>query len=193
MAPWIFSDDSAARIVLISLMACLYAGSVVISNHLLFPWAEDEPFRYWFHPAAGARLLLIMLFGIPAVIAVGVGSAAIYISPIVPQVDEYGPALLLGFSESFGLFLVLVIYGKLTRMKFPWSGITWQHIPFIAIFANLGVSLLSNLCRIILDISDPLTFQRDVSLTLTGDILGSIFFLFLLFFIRKSYLAYTRT
>lgn len=133
-----------------------------------------------------------MLFGISAVVAVGVGSAAIYISPIVPQVDEYGPALLLGFVESFGIFFALLIYGKLTRMKFPWSGITWQHIPFIAVFANVVVSLLSNLCRIILDLSDPQKFQRDVSLTLTGDILGSIFFLFILFFIRKSYLAYTR-
>lgn len=192
MKPWIFSSDHIARISLISLVACIYAGSALINNHFLFFWAEDEPYRYWFYPPAGLRLLLIMLLGFPAVIGIAVASAAIYMSPIVPEVTEHSLALVLGFTESLAVYGALVLYGSLTAVKFPWTGLAWKHVPLIAITCSISAAFFSNMMRMLLGLGEASTIHRDVTLSIAGDTMGSIFFLALLVLARRSYLAYEK-
>jgi len=193
MKPWIFSSEHAARVALISLVACIYAGSVLINNHFIFFWAEDEPYRYWFYPPAGLRLLLMMLLGLPAAIGIGVASATIYVSPIVPEITDHARAMVLGFTESLAVYGALLLYGHLTGIRHPWTKLIWKHIPMIAALSSLSAAIFSNMVRIVLELGETSTLKRDVTLNLIGDSLGSIFFLALLILARKSYLAYQKT
>ncbi len=192
MKPWIFSSDRIARFALISLIACVYAGCVLINNHFLFFWAEDEPYRYWLYLPAGLRLLLIMLLGFPAVIGIGVASATVYVSPIVPQITEHSFALILGFTESLAVYFSLLVYGAVAGIRYPWTGLTWRHIPLIAVLCSTATAFLSNAVRIVFNLGDLSSLERDVTLNIIGDVSGATLLLGLLIVARKSYLAYKK-
>ena len=191
MKPWIFSSDRVARFVLISLIACVYAGCVMISNHFLFFWAGDEPYRYWLYPPAGLRLLLIMLLGFPAVIGIGIASATIYISPIVPEITGHSFALILGFTESLSVYYALRFYGTIAGVQYPWTGLSWRHIPVIAVLCSTATAFFSNAVRIILNLGNVSSLDRDITLNIIGDIFGTTLLLGLLIIAHKSHLAYT--
>lgn len=190
MNPWIFSKGWLPRLSLIVLVACFYAGVVVINNQLLFFWASDTSYRYWFYPPAGARLILIMLLGWPALVGYFFAALAILYSGLIPEVTGFLTALLTSATAALSLGVSLFAYGKLTGVKTPWDRLTWLHVPFLALWVNLSVDFSVHIVRdwLLVESADKIT--RNISLNVLGDILGTIFVLMIVIRLRKDYSQY---
>lgn len=190
MGPWILQPDWRARLVLISLVACFYAGVVLINNELLFFWAADTSYRYWFYPPAGIRLVLIMLLGWPAVLGYFIAALALLSSTAIPEITQFGDALLIAAGRALSLWLGLVAYGWMTGVKYPWEKLTWQHVPFLALFVSLFSAVVAHIVRYTLGVEGLEDFIRGVSLNVLGDTLGTIVMLILVIRLRKAYLRF---
>ena len=191
-ADWILQPTLASRLCLILSIACFYAGAVVINNNLLFFWAHDADYRFWFYPPAGLRLILIMLLGWPAVLGHGIASTALNASFDLPDVELLG-SVFLGFCRSLSVWAGLAIYSRVTGLRFPWTGITWTHIPAMSVAVSLFSAVTVHLLRAALGVEPLDELVRNVSLNVLGDTLGTIVVLFVLIRLRRAFLSFART
>jgi hypothetical protein len=91
-----------------------------------------------------------------------------------------------------GVYLALRVYGAVTGLRFPWSGLSWRHIPLIAVVCSSVGAVISNLTRIVFSLGDPSSLLRDIALSIFGDLTGALLLLATLMVVRKSYLSYGR-
>lgn len=189
---WILQPALLSRLCLILSVACFYAGAVLINNNLLFAWAHDADYRFWFYPPAGLRLIMIMLLGWPAVIGHGIAATALNASFDLPDVELLG-SVFLGFCRSFSVWAGLAIYSRVTGLRFPWSGITWTHIPAMSVAVSLFSAVTVHLLRAALGVEPIDEVVRNVSLNVLGDTLGTIVVLFALIRLRRAFLSFART
>ncbi len=187
MDPWILQPEWRARLALITLVACFYTGVVVISNELLFYWAADTTYRYWFYPPAGVRLALILLLGWPGLLGYFTAVLALVSGGIVLEDAEFYEAFWIALVRTLSIWLALIAYGAITHVKTPWEKLTWMHLPFLALFISAISGAAAHLARSALGIDALDTLVRDVSLTVFGDTLGSIVVLSLVLWMRKAY------
>ncbi len=101
--------DWRARLALIFLIACFYAGFVLINNELLIFWAADTSYRYWFYPPAGVRLVIIMLFGWQGVVGYFLAALALLSSGSILEVDGFDSALFVAVGRALSLWLGLLV------------------------------------------------------------------------------------
>lgn len=193
MDPWIFRPSWRPRVTLIFLIACLYSGAVLISNELIFFWAADTSYRYWFYPPAGIRLILIMLVGWPGVIGYFIAALAILSSEMIPEVTSFGQAFFVAAARGISIWLGIIIYGQFTGVKNPWNRLTWMHVPFLALFVSLFSSLAAHITRGMLHIEAWESLMRGVALNVLGDTLGSMFILYILIKLRQDYVHHAES
>jgi hypothetical protein len=185
---WILQSGWRPRLLLIFMVACFYSGAVLINNELLFFWARDASYRYWFYPPAGIRLALLMLLGLPGLIGYFVAALAILSSEIIPEITGFYAAFLVAVARALSLWLGLVLYGAITGIKHPWDRLTWQHVPFLALFVSFLSAVTAHVIYLSLGVESLDTLVRGVALNVLGDTLGTIFILILIIRIRKEYL-----
>lgn len=190
--PWLLQPDWPARLTLIFLVACLYAGVVLINNELLFFWAADTSYRYWFYPPAGIRLVLIMLLGWPGVAGYFVAALALLSSNLVPEIAQYEHALYLAAGRAISIWVALVGYGWITGVKRPWRNLTWQHVPFLALFVSAVSATVAYLLKWGIGLESLNDLIRNVSLNVLGDTLGTIVVLVIAIRLRRAYRDYQR-
>jgi hypothetical protein len=189
---WLLQPGLLSRVCLILSIACFYAGAVVVNNNLLFFWAHDADYRFWFYPPAGLRLIMIMLLGWPAVLGHGIAATALNASFDLPEVELLG-AVFLGFCRSLSVWAGLALYSRATGLRFPWSGITWAHIPAMSVAVSLFSAVTVHFLRAILGVEPLEEFVRNVSLNVLGDTLGTIVVLVALIRLRRAFLRFART
>ena len=193
MDPWILQPDWRARIVLILFVACFYIGVVVINNELLFFWAADTDYRYWFYPPAGVRLAIVLLLGWPGLCGYFIAILALYVGGIVLEDATFTQGFLVALGRTASIWLALMAYGAITRVKTPWDELTWGHLPFLALFVSLVSGVVAHLVRSVLGVDQFDNLVRDVALNVFGDTLGSIVVLAFILWMRKAYREYVRT
>ncbi len=193
MDPWIFSDRFLPRVTLIFLVACFYAGVVVVNNELLFFWAADASYRYWFYPPAGVRLMVIMLLGWPGLLGYFIAALAIIYGKLIPEVVGFEAALVIACARALSLWAGLVLYGKLSGVKSPWDTLTWRQLPFLALFVNFFSAVTAQLFRVLLGVEEADEIVRNVALNTLGDTLGSIAFLAVVIQLRRDYRQYAQS
>lgn len=190
MLPWIFSETWAPRLTLICLVACVYAGVVLINNELLFFWAADTSYRHWFYPPAGVRLILIMLLGWPGFVGYFIAALAIVYGDLTPEVVEFQAAFMIAATRALSLWVGLVSYGKLSGIKSPWDRLEWHHVPFLSLWVSLVSASAAHIARYLLDIEGAEEIVRNVILNVLGDTLGTIVVLWIVIRLRRDYRQY---
>lgn len=187
MEPWLFSTAWSSRLSLIFLVACFYSGVVVINNELLFFWAADASYRYWFYPPAGVRLILVMLLGWPGLVGYFLAALAIIYSKLIPEVASFDAALAIALTRTLSLWAGLAAYGMLTDIRSPWDRLTWQHVPVLALWVNLVSDSAAHIVRHLLELESADGIIRNVALNVLGDTLGTIVVLFIVIRLRHAY------
>lgn len=194
MKPWIFSAEWSARLTLIFLIACFYLGIVTIHDRLFF-WAADAPYRHWFYPPAGIRLILIMLFGWLGVTGYFMSVFFSTFTGIGPGEPSFLGAAVVAAADALSLWAGVILFGKLTGVRHPWDRLSWHHVPFLALFVSIVRATVAEAVRhvqgteILVDASEAI---RNVSLYAIGDTLGTIAVLFIVISLRRSYQNYVR-
>ena len=192
MDPWILQPDWRARLTLIFLVACFYSGVVLINNELLFFWAKDASYRYWFYPPAGVRLALVLLLGWPALVGYFLAVLALASSQLIPEIGGFTHALLVAGGRALSLWFAVSAYGWFTGIKTPWRGLTWQHVPFLALFVSVVGSIVAHLIKAFIGVETLDAFARNVALNVLGDTLGSIVVLLIIIRLRRAYREWER-
>lgn len=192
MAPWIFSKRWPPRLTLVFLVACFYAGVVLINDELLFFWAAETSYRYWFYPPAGVRLILIMLLGWRGLVGYFIAVLAIHHSELMPEVEGFEAAFAIAAVRALSLWGGLVAFGKLTGVKHPWDRLTWHHVPFLAVWVNLVSDSAVHLVRHFLGVEGADWIVRNVALNVLGDTLGTIVVLAIVIRLRRDYRQYSK-
>ena len=183
------SSEWRARVALVFLVACFYAGLVLINNSLLFSWAGDDAasYRYWIYPPAGARLALILLLGWQGLLGYFIAVLALITSGVFPELDSLEYALVIAAGCTLSIWAALLIYGWITGVKTPWERLTSRHLPALALFVSVLSAAVACLLKVWLGVELLEDFSRNVSLTVLGDTLGTIIVLAILIRLRKAY------
>lgn len=183
----ILGPSLAARLTLISAIACLYAGAVNINNSLLFPWLEFDDFRYLLFLPEGLKLFLVMLFGWRAVVGVLLGVTAVSLNEI-PNLTLVH-ALVLGTAAALSTKFTLEISARLLGIGYPWTQLKWHSLCALAIAVGCidALAIHAALYSMHLDNADNLL--SDLLKGAFGRIAGSFVFLALSLEIRRRLLA----
>ena len=183
------SSEWRARVALVFLGACFYAGVVLINNSLLFSWAADggASYRYWIYPPAGVRLALILLLGWQGLLGYFIAMLALITSGVFPELDSLEDALVIAAGRALSIWLALLAYGSITGVKTPWERLTSRHLPALALFVSVWSAVVACLLKVWLGVELLEDFARNVSLTVLGDTLGTIIVLAILIRLRKAY------
>ena len=183
------SSEWRARATLVFLVACFYAGVVVINNSLLFSWAADggASYRYWIYPPAGVRLALILLLGWQGLLGYFIAELALIASGVFPELHGLEDALVIAAGSALSIWGALLIYGWITGVKTPWDRLTSRHLPALALFVSILSAAVACLLKAWLALELLEDFARNVSLTVLGDALGTIIVLAILIRLRKTY------
>jgi integral membrane sensor domain MASE1 len=183
------SSEWRARVALVFLVACFYAGVVIINNSLLFSWAGDDAasYRYWIYPPAGVRLALILLLGWPGVLGYFIAVLALIASGVFPELDSLEDALVIAAGRALSIWAALLAYGSITGVETPWERLTSRHLPALALFVSVWSAAVACLLKVWLGVELLEDFARNVSLTVLGDTLGTIIVLAILIRLRKAY------
>lgn len=183
------SSEWRARVALVFLVACFYAGLVLINNSLLFSWAGDDAasYRYWIYPPAGVRLALILLLGWQGLLGYFIAMLALIASGVFPEFDSLEDALVVAAGRALSIWVALLAYGSITGVKTPWERLTSRHLPALALFVSVWSAVVACLLKVWLGVELLEDFARNVSLTVLGDTLGTIIVLAILIRLRKAY------
>ena len=183
------SSEWRARVTLVFLVACFYAGVVLINNSLFFSWAADggASYRYWIYPPAGVRLALILLLGWQGLLGYFIAMLALIASGVFPELDSLEDALVVAAGRALSIWAALLAYGRITGVKTPWERLTSRHLPALALFVSVVSAAVACLLKVWLGVELLEDFARNVSLTVLGDTLGTIIVLAILIRLRKAY------
>jgi len=183
------SSEWRARVTLVFLVACFYAGVVLINNSLLFSWAADggASYRYWIYPPAGVRLALILLLGWQGLLGYFIAVLALIASGVFPELDSLEDALVVAAGCTLSIWAALLAYGRITGVKTPWERLTSRHLPALALFVSVVSVAVACLLKVWLGVELLEDFARNVCLTVLGDTLGTIIVLAILIRLRKAY------
>jgi integral membrane sensor domain MASE1 len=176
-------------VALVFLVACFYAGVVLINNSLLFSWAADggASYRYWIYPPAGVRLALILLLGWQGLLGYFIAMLALIASGVFPELDSLEHALVIAAGRALSIWAALLAYGSITGVETPWERLTSRHLPALALFVSVWSAAVACLLKVWLGVELLEDFARNVSLTVLGDTLGTIIVLAVLIRLRKDY------
>ena len=188
---WLLHPDPLPRIALVLLLSTLVAGFIDVNTTFL-AWAKDSEFAYYIWPPAGLRLLIIMLFGWIGVLAVTLGFFFSHTPQVAGNLSD-SAFLLLGFVRAASIFGALWAYGKVTGLKFPWAGITWTHIPFLALVTTVVNQAAFHFLYVILSADHILPDLRIIALATLSNVLGVFVFLALALTFRRSYLEFKKS
>jgi integral membrane sensor domain MASE1 len=188
------SSEWRARVTLVFLVACLYAGVVLINNSLLFSWAADggASYRYWIYPPAGVRLALILLLGWQGLLGYFIAMLALIASGVFPELDSLEDAIVVAAGRALSIWAALLAYGRITGVKTPWERLTSRHLPILALFVSAVSAAVACLLKVWLGVELLEDLARNVSLTVLGDTLGTIIVLAILIQLRKAYKSSVR-
>ena len=183
------SSEWRARVILVFLVACFYAGVVLINNFLLFFWAADggASYRYWIYPPAGVRLALILLLGWQGLLGYFIAMLALIVGGVFPELDSLEDAIVVAAGRALSIWAALLAYGRITGVKTPWERLTSRHLPALALFVSVLSAAVACLLKVWLGVELLEDFARNVSLTVLGDTLGTIIVLAILIRLRKAY------
>lgn len=130
------SDRPAARGTLVLALGAFYAGTILINNELLFPFAEVDGTVFWFFFPEGIKFLLVMSLGVRGALAIGVGRAVVTLNQH-PDIG-YLNGLTTGAIMTVSTLAAMKIGSMLTDVKFPWRELRAGHVVMMAvIFAVL--------------------------------------------------------
>jgi hypothetical protein len=188
------SSEWRARVTLVFLVACFYAGVVVINNFLLFSWAADggASYRYWIYPPAGVSLALILLLGWQGLLGYFIAMLALIASGVFPELDSLEDALVIAAGCTLSIWAALLTYGWITGVKTPWERLTSWHLPALALFVSGLNATVVCLLKVWLGVELLEDLARNVSLTVLRDTLGTIIVLAVLIQLRKAYKSSVR-
>lgn len=125
------SDRPAARLALVLALGAFYAGTILINNELLFPFAEVDGTVFWFFLPEGIKFLLVMSLGVRGAIAIGVGRAVVTLNQY-PDAG-YLNGLATGAVMTVSTLVAMKVGSMLTDMKFPWRELKSGHVVVMAV------------------------------------------------------------
>ena len=183
------SSEWRARVTLVFLVACFYAGVVLINNSLFFSWAADggASYRYWIYPPAGVRLALILLLGWQGLLGYFIAVLALIASGVFPELDSLEDVIVVAAGRALSIWAALLAYGRITGVKTPWERLTSRHLPALALFVSVVSAAVACVLKVWLGVELLEDFARNVCLTVLGDTLGTIIVLAVLIRLRKAY------
>jgi hypothetical protein len=163
----------------------------VLNNNLLFAWLSDAPFRHWVYLPAGFRLIAIMLFGWLGVAGIAIGQTAAWLTRGIEGINLFD-ATVLGTARALSIWFGLWLYAAITKVRSPWSNLSWTHVPFLITFVCVLSAFISELSLHWVGLGNPDQLVRNTLLSAIGATLGSLVVVILVLWLRRSYLAYQR-
>ena len=183
----VLGQGAVARAVLVSAIACVYAGAVLINNNLLFPWLQFDSFRNLMFLPAGLKLFLVMLFGWRAVMGIALGITATALAEF--HHVSMTSALLLGAMAALSTQLALLLMSRVLGVRFPWADMGWLKLCAIALVVGCLDALTVQSAMALLGYE---TFENFVSDTLQGAfgrVAGTFVFLSMALEVRRRLAA----
>jgi hypothetical protein len=168
-----------ARILLVAGLSAFYAGTILINNELLFPFADVGGSVFWFFFPEGIKLLLVMSLGLRGAAAAGLGRAAVTLNQY-PSVS-YGAGLSAGLAMSLATLLALKIGSKVTKKSFPWAGIKYNQMlifSFIIAIVDAAAKIYVEIYFIGNDIIKQNNLYHSLFVEAFGRLFGSMVFLY---------------
>lgn len=156
-------------------------------NAILFLRDYDPNALHWFCLACPVRLALIMAFGWPAVLSAVLSSFVVFAPGALESTALFGN-LSFDIFKTIGLWGGLWFYGSVMTIRYPWDGLTWNHVPVLVIFTSMLSGLAGHTARLWATGGTAETLMQDLSLSVLGDILGIVVFLGVLLKLRGSFL-----
>lgn len=187
---WFYEPKLVPRVALIAVLTVAIAGAMQVNIALLGRLA-DSYFVHWIYFAAGVRLIAIMLFGWPAIIA-AIVAYFVVMFPENPSGLDWNAVLLIGSAKVLGIWAALWTFGKFTIASHPWDSLSWTHIPFLTLWTSGLSALCSFSVRGLLTGSGAETLLRDTIVSMIGDLLGTAILIAIVIRFRRSYLKMGR-
>ena len=180
----ILGSSWIARAVLIVTLACLYTGAVEFNNQILFSGSQIGAFRNWVFLPAGLKLLLLMLFGWRAALALSLSIATIVLSEVhtVPLLI----AILTGAFGGLVPYLGFMLLSKILRLTYPWNGLNFKDIVIISVLIGMLEALIQRVGLSILGIETWDNLLKDSMLVAIGRIMGTFLFMGLALWVKDQ-------
>lgn len=178
----ILGSSWIARAVLIVTLACLYTGAVEFNNQILFSGSQIGAFRNWVFLPAGLKLLLLMLFGWRAALALSLSIATIVLSEV-----HTVPLLIAISTGAFGglvPYLGFILLSKMLRLTYPWNGLNFKDIVIISVLIGMLEALIQRVGLSILGIETWDNLLKDSMLVAIGRIMGTFLFMGLALWVK---------
>lgn len=179
----LLGTSMVARGTLVTAIACLYAGAVLLNNNLLFPWLEFDNFRYLLFLPAGLKLFLVMLFGWRAVLGIALGVSVVALSEFAHMPMAH--ALLMGAAAALSTKLALELLSRLVRVGYPWTQLSLPSLTVIACGVGLLDAATVQWSMAVLGYETFDQFMTDTLQGALGRIAGTFIFLALSLEIRR--------
>lgn len=180
----ILGSSWIARAVLIVTLACLYTGAVEFNNQILFSGSQIGAFRNWVFLPAGLKLLLLMLFGWRAALALSLSIATIVLSEV-----HTVPLLIAISTGAFGglvPYLGFMLLSKILRLTYPWNGLNFKDIVIISVLIGMLEALIQRVGLSILGIETWDNLLKDSMLVAIGRIMGTFLFMGLALWVKDQ-------
>lgn len=178
----ILGPSWVARVVLIVVLACLYTGAVQLNNQILFAGSQIGSFQNWIFLPAGLKLLLLMLFGWRAAIALSLSIATIVLSEL--RTIPISVSILIGLFGGLTPYFVFVILSKLLNLSYPWNGLKFKDIVTISVFIGVVEAFIQRVGLNFIGVETWDNLLKDSVLVAIGRILGTFLFLGLAIWIK---------
>lgn len=124
-------DRWLARVMLVFVLGAFYAGTILLNNELLFPFADIGGAVFWFFFPEGIKFLLVMSLRLRGAAAVGLGRAVVTLNQY-PNID-YATGLAAGAVMALSTLAAMSVGSHLVGVSFPWHEIRIRAIFAIAL------------------------------------------------------------
>lgn len=128
---FLLSERWAARVTLVLALGAFYAGTILINNELLFPFAEVDGTVFWFFFPEGIKFLLVMSLGVRGAVAIGVGRAVVTLNQY-PDAG-YVNGLATGALMTLSTLVAMKLGSVLANVRFPWRELRPSHLAMMAL------------------------------------------------------------
>jgi hypothetical protein len=178
----ILGSSWIARAVLIVALACLYTGAVQFNNQVLFAGSQIGAFRNWVFLPAGLKLLLLMLFGWRAALALSLSIATIVLSEVHTMPVIVG--ILIGAFGGLTPYLAFTLLSKLLRLTYPWTGMNFKDVVIISVLIGIIEALVQRVGLSLIGIESWDNLLKDSIIVAIGRIIGTFLFMGLALWVK---------
>lgn len=162
----------AGDFLIIIIISCVWVLFVFLNNNLLFWWSAVERWVHLVYFPAGAKLVIVMLFGFRGSVGIFLGSIYNFIDvfPFLPL----GSRMMMAGIYAAAPLLVCRVFQSLTGKHYPWKDLRFADVLSLSI----GCSMVSSVFLFLglWGVSGNILSLNSMLSLFFGDLMGIIVF-----------------